>query len=205
MKIKKKFNIEPLNIVLLLLIIGVVIISSLILLNKTDNLDTIVLLFISSKRHPYLTRFMIFVSEFANTSFLIVAVLFLLQLVEKKDYKYLILINSLGVLLLNLFIKLLFGRLRPELFMLLPKTSYSYPSGHAMVGTAFYGLLAYLCYKNIRHNYWHYVAPILLVLLSLLISFSRLYLGVHYLTDIMTGIMIGVIILIVEIKILKRK
>ncbi len=187
-----------------ILSISVLILFIIVAQGKTEMFDFNVLLSISSIRSPILTRLMIFISEFCNMIFIFVVVLFLLLLVKEKTHKFLVVINTLGAYLLTGFIKLIFARPRPIIFMLVNKKSYSYPSGHALISTAFYGILAYLCYKNIENKYWKYISPFLLIILSIAISFSRLYLGVHYLTDVMTGILIGVIIILIEIKVIKK-
>lgn len=187
-----------------ILSISVLILFIIVAQGKTEMFDFNVLLSISSIRSPILTRLMIFISEFCNMIFIFVVVLFLLLLVKEKTHKFLVVINTLGAYLLTGFIKLIFARPRPIIFMLVNEKSYSYPSGHALISTAFYGILAYLCYKNIENKYWKYISPFLLIILSIAISFSRLYLGVHYLTDVMTGILIGVIIILIEIKVIKK-
>lgn len=187
-----------------ILSISVLILFIIVAQGKTKMFDFNVLLSISSIRSPILTRLMIFISEFCNMIFIFVVVLFLLLLVKEKTHKFLVVINTLGAYLLTGFIKLIFARPRPIIFMLVNEKSYSYPSGHALISTAFYGILAYLCYKNIENKYWKYISPFLLIILSIAISFSRLYLGVHYLTDVMTGILIGVIIILIEIKVIKK-
>lgn len=190
----------------LIMILSISVLISFIIVaqGRTENFDFNILLSISSIRNPFLTRLMIFISEFCNMIFIFVVVLFLLLLVKKRTTKFLVVINSFSAYLLTGFLKLLFARPRPSIFMLVNENTFSFPSGHALISTAFYGILAYLCYKEIDNKYWKYISPILLVALSIAISFSRLYLGVHYLTDVMTGILIGVIIILIEIKVLKK-
>lgn len=204
--INKKTNNILFYILIFLLSICLIILSVLVSYGKTDLFDQNILIWISGIRNPFLTRLMIFISEFCNTMFLIVVTLFILLLVKNYETKILAVINSLGVFLLNSFLKIIFARIRPEFFMLIEEKTFSFPSGHAVISTTFYGIIAYFCYKEIKHKYWKYITSSLLLILILLISFSRLYLGVHYLTDIMTGFMIGVIIILIEIRqINKRK
>ena len=92
-----------------------------------------------------------------------------------------------GAELLNLILKLAFHRERPEVAFVHLDT-YSFPSGHAMISTAAYGALAYLLWGRLRSPRARLLATGLTALLVGLICFSRLYLGVHYLSDVLAGI-----------------
>jgi undecaprenyl-diphosphatase len=94
--------------------------------------------------------------------------------------------GSLGAELVSQVLKLAFHRLRPPVFFgLSPAENYSFPSGHAFVGTVFYGLLAGIlaqlyCRRRVE-------AIALAVLTVLLVGFSRVYLGYHYPSDVLGG------------------
>jgi undecaprenyl-diphosphatase len=102
-----------------------------------------------------------------------------------------VLIVTLGAVGLNSLLKLAFQRARPEaVSVAVLAQGYSFPSGHAMVAAAFYTLLAYLGWRLLRG--WPrraYVGG--LALLVLLIGWSRVYLGVHYLSDVVAGFLAG--------------
>ena len=91
-----------------------------------------------------------------------------------------------GSELLNLILKLSFHRTRPEVAFIHLET-YSFPSGHAMVSTAVYGALAYLAWRPLRTPRRRLTLISGTVVLLALIGFSRLYLGVHYLSDVLAG------------------
>jgi membrane-associated phospholipid phosphatase len=91
-----------------------------------------------------------------------------------------------GAELLNLVLKLAFHRARPEVAFVHLDT-YSFPSGHAMISTAAYGALAYLAWSRLRTRRAHVALLAGTVVLLALICFSRLYLGVHYLSDVLAG------------------
>jgi undecaprenyl-diphosphatase len=99
----------------------------------------------------------------------------------------------LGGNLLNFCLKHLIRRGRPvfdDPIFSLP--TYSFPSGHAMASTVFYGLLAIYALANARQRYAAYFATAAAVFMVALVSFSRVYLGLHYLTDVMAGIAEGI-------------
>jgi undecaprenyl-diphosphatase len=97
-----------------------------------------------------------------------------------------------GAQLLNDVLKDWFHRTRPApLEGLIPAQAFSFPSGHAMVGAAFYLVVGYLAWR-LLHGRWRIVCAACLVLIALLIGLARLYLGVHYLTDVIAGYIAGV-------------
>lgn len=104
----------------------------------------------------------------------------------------------LGSSIFSYFGKIAFHRPRPNVAIYLEKT-YSFPSGHAAISIALYGFITYLLIKNIKK--WTTKVNVFFtgVLLILLIGFSRLYLGVHYISDVWGGYLIGGIWLIVAI------
>jgi len=97
--------------------------------------------------------------------------------------------GALGIELLNPILKLVFHRPRPELAFVHLET-YSFPSGHATGSAAVYGLVLYLIARNLRHR-WQIVGATAYVVLVAVIGFSRLYLEVHYLSDVLAGVCLG--------------
>ncbi|MBD2344208.1 phosphatase PAP2 family protein [Anabaena subtropica] len=107
-------------------------------------------------------------------------------------------IATIGAVGLNYLLKELFARARPALWdHIVNVVHYSFPSGHAMVSTAVYGYIGYVLAKEFPQ--WR--RPILAstVALILAIGFSRLYLGVHWPTDVLAGYTAGLLWLIVSI------
>ncbi|HZB83679.1 MAG TPA: bifunctional DedA family/phosphatase PAP2 family protein, partial [Rubrobacteraceae bacterium] len=97
-----------------------------------------------------------------------------------------------GGLVLNELLKELFARPRPYFkHPLVLETSYSFPSGHATMSLIFYGMLAYFCVLALRT--WRARTAVVFgtSLLVLLIGFSRIYLGVHYFSDVVAGFASG--------------
>ncbi len=106
-----------------------------------------------------------------------------------------------GAELLNLVLKLSFHRPRPE-YAFVNLETYSFPSGHAMISTAAYGAFAYLAWSRLRTRQARLALVAGTAVLVALICFSRLYLGVHYLSDVLAGAAGGAFWLAVSIALL---
>lgn len=169
-------------------------------MNLINEVDNTVYNFITQEVNPNLTGIMTFASFLGSATTLIILTLgFVFILKNKKDAKY-ITINLALVFLLNRILKLIVARERPNVLRLVSESGYSFPSGHAMVSMGFYGFLIYLSYKNIRNKKIKYPLIIFLSILILLIGISRIYLGVHYATDVIGGFIIGIVYLFIYIK-----
>lgn len=101
-------------------------------------------------------------------------------------------------------LKNLFGRPRPQDPLLRTVSGLSFPSGHALLSVAFYGLLIYLVWHNIANKLLRWILIVLLILLILTIGLSRIYLRVHYASDVLAGFAMGVIWLVLSIWIVRR-
>ncbi len=136
------------------------------------------------------TRLMLFISFLGNYTFLVPAnlllIVFLIIKREKKlaAFTTIIAFCSLGW---KFLLKELFHRPRPAETMVEGIKNFSFPSGHAMLGLAFYGLLILLITPLIRNKQVQKVVNFFLLVLILLIGGSRIYLRVHYPTDVVAG------------------
>lgn len=157
---------------------------------------------------PDVTPFMSGISVFASAHFLQIAypLVALLYLV-RKDWKRAIEIGVIGLggFLLNYFMKHFFERPRPENPLVAPLSNFSFPSGHAMSGFIFYGLLAYLIFKTKWPRGVKYALSVLLIFFSLLIGFSRVYLRLHYASDVVGGFCMGFAWLLAAIAIMEQQ
>ena len=111
-------------------------------------------------------------------------------LVRKKNWKKLLLLFSAvaGGALLNLALKNIFQRTRPTIpGAYMAETGFSFPSGHAMISLVFYGVVAYLALNYLRSKKSKILVVAGAIVICALIGFSRLYLGVHFLTDVLAG------------------
>lgn len=149
------------------------------------------------------TIFYKFITFFASTYFLIAFTIVLFVLLKDKLIATLITVNlAVSAILNNVVLKLIFKRERP-LDMLVQEKGYSYPSGHSFVALAFYGFLIYLIYKSKWNKKIKIIISTFLIVLILLIGISRIYLGVHYPSDVTAGFIGGAIYLIIFIEIIK--
>ena len=150
-------------------------------------------------RNPTLTMFMKFITKFSNTEFIVaIAISFLLifsYIIKNKKLAIGLSMNLIGVASLNQILKMIFQRERPIGYRLIEMTGYSFPSGHAMVSMAFYGYFIYLICKNMKN---------LNVIIIILVGISRIYLGVHYLSDVIAGYSISIIYLLFVTKFLNK-
>lgn len=96
-----------------------------------------------------------------------------------------------GGAILNVMLKHLFERARPDLLRVVEETGYSFPSGHAMVSFCFYGMLALMVANNINSIHRRIAVTSFAIMLVVAIGVSRIYLGVHYPTDVVAGYTAG--------------
>ncbi|GAE93313.1 membrane-associated phospholipid phosphatase [Gracilibacillus boraciitolerans JCM 21714] len=136
-----------------------------------------------------------FLTEAGSVLFLTIAsvliVLFLLITRQNKWYIIFFIINMIGISAFTKVLKLIFERDRPELIAQYDGTGFSFPSGHSTGSIAFYGFLIYLLWKKVSHGWMRSTMIIIVGLFAVLIPFSRVVLGVHYFTDILAGILLG--------------
>ncbi|MEW6446837.1 MAG: phosphatase PAP2 family protein [Bacillota bacterium] len=117
-----------------------------------------------------------------------------LYFLRRKSYReaFAVTATSFGAFLLETALKEIFRRPRPPITHLIEAYGYSFPSGHATVTAALFLVLSYLWYRHTR-NRFRYIGPAAAALLILLIGVSRVYLGVHYPSDVLAGFAVGIL------------
>ncbi len=134
------------------------------------------------------TAFFKLFTNLAHPAALIVIGLLLIALCWRRSYRLAIFLNLVLTTLLNLALKAFFLRDRPaDAVSLVTETGYSFPSGHAMAATAFYGFAVFLLWHGGQPKARKRAGTACLVLTILLICASRVYLGVHYTSDVLAG------------------
>jgi undecaprenyl-diphosphatase len=143
---------------------------------------------------PRLTPLMEGFTFLGSSTFLLPAyllfIIFYLYKKQKRRSIEIFLIGALGILL-NYLMKLFYHRVRPTEPLISPLQSFSFPSGHAMSAFIFYGLLIYLVWNTQLTRIYKVIAAIFLVAIALAVGFSRVYLRVHYPSDVIAGFCLG--------------
>ena len=152
-------------------------------------------------------KIMLFITFLGKHQFLIPANLFLISyflLVKKQNWFSIRVITiAISSLVLMLLLKQLFQRKRPLSPLLKAAKGLSFPSGHAIMAVTFYGLLIYILQHSITIDWVKWFVTIFITVLIVLIGFSRVYLRVHYASDVAAGFIIGLLWLLLSLAVLK--
>ena len=143
------------------------------------------------------------ITQFGGVTFIAILTIILMISIKDKNQKKIISLNIISAALIIYAIKNIIQRQRPISNRIINETGYSFPSGHSMASMVFYGFLIYLINKNVKNKYVKFILTILLTLLIMLIGISRIYLGVHYTSDVLAGFLLGIIHVYVIIKLCK--
>ena len=140
-----------------------------------------------------------FITNFGGAIFLIILTVVLVILIKNKKIGLSIFSNLVIITVLNQLLKRVLQRPRPTEYRIIEETGYSFPSGHSMVSMAFYGYLIYLIYKYVKNKYIKWSSIVLLSLLICSIGISRIFLGVHYTSDVLGGFFISISYLVIYV------
>ncbi len=167
-----------------------------VLWEKEEVVDLAISKFISKHIvNDSLTKIMKAITFFGSLNFLLFAnaILFLWYFLYKKNKSLSLDVAAIAISgnLVMYILKELFQRVRPLDPLIEPLRNYSFPSGHSSSGFIFYGLLAWLIWKSDIRTRYKYVLAGLLIFFSLLIGFSRIYLRMHYASDVLAGFCVG--------------
>ena len=188
---KKKVLIGVLSIIFLTIMI-------LVLLNQIDFLDTPIYQGIYQLRNNIWDSIFKSITRFGNI-LTVLCISIVLMLTMNKKNQFIFGINIILNVLSNQMLKNIIQRPRPDHIKLIVQSGYSFPSGHAMISIALYGFIIYLIAKKPYNKYIKIISISLLILLILGIGCSRIYVGVHYPSDVISGYSLELIILIIVI------
>jgi undecaprenyl-diphosphatase len=180
---------------------------------ETTHFDAVTRAAVHQLASPAMTIAMRGISFLGSTIFLTTATIGVLIWFASRKWgreAKLFAITMIGASLLNVTLKLAFKRVRPEPFFgLLAPESYSFPSGHSLASFCFYGALAAILSGRIQRRKVRLALWVLAVTMFLLIGFSRIYLGVHYTTDVIAGFAAALIWILVvrfaELQLARRR
>ena len=144
------------------------------------------------------------ITNFGGAIFLIAITVILFILIKNKKIGVAITANLVLVALLNQLLKNILQRPRPTEYRIIQETGYSFPSGHSMASMAFYGYLIYLIYKYVENKNTKWILIMLLSILICSIGISRIYLGVHYTSDVLGGFLISISYLVIYISAINK-
>jgi undecaprenyl-diphosphatase len=183
------------------LVIGVALsfgfakIAGIVASGKTEGFDDTVMRYMGAHQVPWISNAMVEVTMLGTgvvvAMIVAVAALFL-WLYDYKHSATLLLVTTLGGILLNSVLKAGFDRERPRFFEWgTHAMTSSFPSGHAMSAAIVYPTVAYLATRLQKSHTARFGTMFATAVLVVLICFSRVYLGVHYPTDVLAGVLVG--------------
>jgi membrane-associated phospholipid phosphatase len=189
-------------------LIGFVYMVRRVFVLENNAFDQKVFDYLQQYVNPTTNKVMTAITFLGKHEFLIPANLVLIAyyLFIKKHKWYSIKIPAVAIssLLLMFILKHLFGRERPLIPLLEPAKGLSFPSGHALMSMTFYGLLIYITWHSVKNEKLKWSLISFLFLLIVMIGFSRIYLRVHYTSDVIAGFSMGWLWIVVSLKVLRR-
>ena len=188
-------------------VIAILIFSFLayfVLEGKTGEFDSFIYKIVTFNKTDFISGFYKFITNFASGIMVGIISLVFLIIFKNKRYGGFIFLNVFNIFVLNFLLKLLFMRDRPYELMIIDEVGYSFPSGHAMAAFGFYGFIIYLLWHFNLAKSAKIIFSVLLGVLIILIGVSRIYLGVHYASDVLAGYMVSLAYLILYITCVKK-
>lgn len=193
---------KKLNLVIGLSIIFIILMISVIF-GWTEGFDSFVYENIISFRCEFLDNFFKFITDLGDKLF-IVGLVVGVVLVLRNSVGCLYATLAVDTVITNFIFKQLIRRDRPDVLKLIKQGGFSFPSGHSMISMSMYGMLIYLCYKKIKNKYIKWIICSLLGILILSIGLSRVYLGVHYISDVLGGFILSFIMVVLYTELINK-
>lgn len=191
-----------------LIFIVCIFLGSFILLLTQINSETLVAfdeaVYNLLEHNSRLTSIMKFITFFGDSQTLIMLAIVAFIAIRNKKEAATVPLNLALIATCNATLKLLIKRPRPVGISLIEASGYSFPSGHSASSFAFYGFLMYLIYNNCKNQKLKIVSMMFLGILIFLIGLSRIYLGVHYASDVLGGYSLAALYLILYISTIKK-
>ncbi len=153
----------------------------------------------------WLTNILLFLTNFGSVKYIVILCVLLLLFYKPKTKLWHLYGVTILSTLINNIIKVIVRRPRPELMSIVIEKTFSFPSGHAMATMTFYGFLIYMIYSSQKSKRFKRTLIGLLSCLIFIVGFSRIYLYVHYFSDVFTGFLCSIFLLSIYIKIMKKQ
>ncbi len=166
-------------------------------LENASWLDDPVYAAISRLHSPVMHQVFLFLTNLVSPLVLLLIALGLVCVLPRKEFRIPLLLNLCVSVLLNLGLKHVFARPRPtEVLRIVTESGSSFPSGHTMAAACFYGFLIWLVWQMVHDRRLRGLLTALLALIIVLVPTSRVYLGAHYCTDVLGGLLISMVYLV---------
>ena len=185
------------------LLVLFIVLTILVVLGLTKEFDEVVYAMVRSLESHFFDKYFIYITKMGNETTIIGLVIVLLLLLKNKE-RMLVIMSTVLSVISNQIIKHIVRRPRPDVLKLIKQGGYSFPSGHSMISVAVYGLLMYFVLTKIKNKYLKYGISILLGILIISIGISRIYVGVHYVSDVLSGFILAIFELIIIIGFSKK-
>lgn len=205
MKAKEFINKYLIWIILVLGLLLFFYLVRLINANTISVLDNYIYNLIKGFISPKMTPIVKFITEFGNYTVMIPVIILFYLFNKDKSFNRYFTINLVAIFTSNFIVKNIIRRDRPIDINLIIENGFSFPSGHSMVSFAFYGFIIYYVYCSHLSKLGKTIIISILTLLVLMIGLSRIYLGVHYASDVIGGFVLALVYLIIFIKYIYKK
>ncbi|WMM25611.1 phosphatase PAP2 family protein [Tissierella sp. MB52-C2] len=169
--------------------------------------DVKIIEYVHNNTIPGILKFMRFISFVGSANFLlpVTAMIISYTLIKKKYYiSKLLLLSTLGSYILNFILKQIFHRTRPIEYFLVKQGGLSFPSGHSMVTMSLYSTIAFLLAKKVKDKGKRRLIYTISFVMICLMGISRIYLGVHWPTDVIGGYLMGYVFYCLSITLVKE-
>ncbi len=194
---KLSFEIVILAVLFIACLWALFFIADMVFKDKNMKFDEHVFALIAADANSNTTAFIQYITFFGSPMFLLPANIVLagVFLFDKNHrmYSLKIVAVSLTSTAVLFLLKILLRRERPLVPLISKVHGYSFPSGHSFSSMVFFGMLAYIVFKTIKNRTWKWLLVVCCFLFAILIGFSRIYLQLHFASDVIAGLCLGII------------
>lgn len=170
------------------IILGLVFVINTILVvcGLTTGFDNFIYSLVRNLECGFFDTYFVGVTRLGDVS-VVIGIVLILCLIFRNRHSIMFIVLAANSALTNKLVKHIICRERPDVLKLVKQGGYSYPSGHSMIAMSIYGYLLYLAFTRIKNKTLKWICSIILSILILSIGISRVYVGVHYASDVLGG------------------
>lgn len=185
-----------------------IFLTILVKMNLVEGIDTFFYNLITFDINDISTNFYKYITFLGSTKFIIFLCIFFLILfiILKRTNSGLIIVGTVIIsTIVNNLLKIIIRRERPLVLKFVHEKSFSFPSGHTMAAVTMYGILIYIILKSNMNKKLKITLSIILGMIPILVALSRVYLGAHFISDVVGAIIMSVILLLIETYYIDKK